>query len=35
MSNNLVVVGFYYFRQAEDLMSAIDEQMDRKRDLKG
>jgi len=33
-SNNLVVVGFYYFRQAEDLMSAIAEQMERKVMLK-
>ena len=28
MSNNLVVVGFYYFRHAEDLMDAIAEQME-------
>ncbi len=34
MDNNLVVVGFYYFRQAEDLMSAIAEQMERKVMLK-
>ena len=26
-NNNLVVVGFYYFRKAEDLLSAIDEQI--------
>lgn len=32
MENNLVVVGFYYFREAADLISAIDEQM--QRDLK-
>ncbi len=29
MSNNLVVVGFYYFRSADDLMAAIQEQMNR------
>ena len=28
-SNNLVLVGFYYFRRAEDLISAIQEQMER------
>jgi glucose-1-phosphate thymidylyltransferase len=28
-SNNLVLVGFYYFRQAEDLVSAIEEQLKR------
>lgn len=28
-TNNLAVVGFYYFRQAEDLMAAIADQMDR------
>jgi glucose-1-phosphate thymidylyltransferase len=33
-SNNLVVVGFYYFRQAEDLMDAIVEQMNRNVTLK-
>ncbi|MGD2251576.1 MAG: sugar phosphate nucleotidyltransferase [Anaerolineales bacterium] len=33
-SNNLAVVGFYYFQQAEDLVSAIDEQMARKIHLK-
>ena len=27
--NNLALVGFYYFRRAEDLLSAIDEQMRR------
>ena len=27
MSNNLAVVGFYYFEEADDLLSAIDEQM--------
>lgn len=28
-SNNLVLVGFYYFRRAEDLISAIEEQLRR------
>lgn len=35
MSNNLAIVGFYYFKQAEDLLSAIDEQMNRQLQLKG
>ncbi len=35
MDNNLAVVGFYYFRRAEDLLSAIDEQMRREMKLKG
>ncbi|HKZ55329.1 MAG TPA: sugar phosphate nucleotidyltransferase [Anaerolineales bacterium] len=35
MSNNLVVVGFYYFQQAESLISAIEEQMARDTQLKG
>ncbi|MFZ6026769.1 MAG: sugar phosphate nucleotidyltransferase [Chloroflexota bacterium] len=35
MNNNLAVVGFYYFRRAEDLLSAIDEQMARDVQLKG
>jgi glucose-1-phosphate thymidylyltransferase len=34
-SNNLAVVGFYYFQKAEDLLSAIDEQMRRDLQLKG
>lgn len=34
MSNNLVVVGFYYFRRAETLMAAIEEQMRRNLTLK-
>jgi glucose-1-phosphate thymidylyltransferase len=34
MSNNLVVVGFYYFRRAEDLMDAIAAQMERNLTLK-
>lgn len=35
MENNLVVVGFYYFRSAEDLLSAIETQMERDVQLKG
>jgi glucose-1-phosphate thymidylyltransferase len=35
MSNNLAVVGFYYFQNAEDLLDAIDEQMRRDVQLKG
>lgn len=35
MDQNLAVVGFYYFNSAEDLLSAIDEQMDRDLTLKG
>lgn len=35
MSNNLAVVGFYYFKSAEALLSAIEEQMRRKLQLKG
>jgi glucose-1-phosphate thymidylyltransferase len=35
MSNNLAIVGFYYFRKAEDLIAAIVEQMERKTKLKG
>jgi glucose-1-phosphate thymidylyltransferase len=34
-SNNLAIVGFYYFRRAEDLIAAIVEQMERKTQLKG
>ena len=30
MSNNLVVVGCYYFREGEDLIAAIEEQIERK-----
>jgi len=33
--NNLAVVGFYYFASAEDLLSAIDEQMNRNLQLNG
>lgn len=35
MSNNLVVVGCYYFRSSEDLIAAIEEQMRRNIQLKG
>ncbi|MEW5869200.1 MAG: sugar phosphate nucleotidyltransferase [Chloroflexota bacterium] len=35
MQNNLAVVGFYYFSQAEELIAAIDEQMERDLALKG
>lgn len=35
MDNNLVVVGFYYFKHSEDLLSAIEEQMRRGVQLKG
>jgi len=35
MTNNLAVVGFYYFKQSEDLIAAIDEQMKRGLQLKG
>jgi len=35
MDNNLAVVGFYYFQRAEDLLSAIDEQMRRDTRLEG
>lgn len=35
MENNLAVVGFYYFRSAEMLMTAIKEQMERGISLKG
>jgi glucose-1-phosphate thymidylyltransferase len=34
-SNNLAVVGFYYFQSSEDLLAAIDEQMARDIQLKG
>ena len=33
--NNLVVVGFYYFREGKDLMAAIEEQMEKDISLKG
>ena len=35
IDNNLAVVGFYYFRSAEDLLSAIEDQMERDVQLKG
>jgi glucose-1-phosphate thymidylyltransferase len=35
MHDNLAVVGFYYFKRSEDLISAIEEQMDRDVQLKG
>jgi len=33
--NNLAVVGFYYFREAEQLMAAIEEQIEKNITLKG
>jgi glucose-1-phosphate thymidylyltransferase len=35
MTNNLVVVGFYYFREGEELIKAIEEQVRRGTSLKG
>ena len=35
LSNNLAVVGVYYFQEAKDLLSAIDEQMEKRIQLKG
>jgi glucose-1-phosphate thymidylyltransferase len=35
MDLNLAVVGFYYFQNSQDLLSAIDEQMQRNLQLKG
>lgn len=35
VSNNLAMVGCYYFKEAKQLISAIDEQMKRKLQLKG
>ena len=35
LSNNLALVGFYYFQQAEDLIAAIETQMEHKEQLKG
>lgn len=35
MHNNLAVVGFYYFKQSEDLLAAIEEQIRRDVQLKG
>jgi glucose-1-phosphate thymidylyltransferase len=34
-SNNLAVVGFYYFRSSEDLIAAIEDQMEQDVQLKG
>ncbi len=35
MDNNLAIVGFYYFKRAEDLLDAINEQIERNVQLKG
>ena len=35
MDNNLALVGFYYFKEGKDLISAIETQMDQKVQLKG
>ena len=35
MDNNLAVVGFYYFEEGEELIAAINEQMDRGLEYKG
>ncbi|MBP1702249.1 MAG: putative nucleotidyl transferase [Chloroflexi bacterium] len=35
MANNLAVVGFYYFQDSQELLAAIDEQMQRDLQLKG
>lgn len=35
MNNNLAVVGFYYFQDSHELITAISEQMDREIKLKG
>ena len=35
LDNNRVVVGFYYFRSGEALMTAIEEQMRRNISLRG
>ncbi len=35
LSNNLVLVGCYYFKHSEDLISAIEEQLERNIQLKG
>jgi len=35
MSNNLALVGCYYFKEAEDLITAIEEQMNKDISLKG
>ena len=35
MHNNLAVVGFYYFKRSEDLIAAIESQMEQEMQLKG
>ncbi|MBG7609907.1 MAG: nucleotidyltransferase [Anaerolineae bacterium] len=35
MNNNLAVVGFYFFKQSEDLLSAIESQFEQDNHLKG
>ena len=35
MDNNLALVGFYYFKKGQDLITAIEKQMDQKVQLKG
>ena len=35
MDNNLALVGFYYFKNGQDLTRAIEKQMDQKVQLKG
>ncbi len=35
MDNNLALVGFYYFKEGKELISAIEKQMDQKVQLKG
>ena len=35
MDNNLAIVGFYYFKRAEDLLDAINEQIEHNVQLKG
>ena len=35
LSNNLVVVGFYYFKEGQEMVSAIEEQMSRNISLNG
>ena len=35
MDNNLALVGFYYFKNGQDLIQAIEKQMDKKVQLKG
>lgn len=35
MANNLAVVGFYYFKRGEDLVAAVEEQIERNLQFKG